>query len=89
MTVEDVNEPPVINTGSRTEFTFTGELGLLSLYTFRAADPERETVTWSVSGTDGDDFAISARREMLYVQAGLPDYERPALIRGQGQSSTN
>ena len=73
VTVEDVNEPPVINTSSRTEFTFT-ENSAFVLYTFRAADPERETVTWSVSGTDGDDFAIY---EGMLTFKRLPDYERP------------
>ena len=57
VTVEDVNEPPVINTSSRTEFTFR-ENSAFVLYTYRATDPERETVTWSVSGADRDDFAI-------------------------------
>ena len=73
VTVQDVNEPPVINTSSRTEFTFT-ENSAFVLYTFRAADPERETVTWSVSGTDGDDFAIY---EGMLTFKRLPDYERP------------
>ena len=58
VTVEDVNEPPEINTGSRTEFTFR-ENGTSSLYTYRATDPERGTITWSVSGTDRDDFAVA------------------------------
>ena len=77
VTVEDVNEPPEINTGSRTEFTYR-ENGTASLYTFRAADPERETVTWSVSGTDGDDFAVSETGVLTFKETNPPNYEIPA-----------
>ena len=75
VTVEDVNEPPVINTGSRTAFTFRGERHL-SLYTYRATDPERGTITWSVSGTDGDDFAVSG--------TGVLTFRTPAQLRNPG-----
>ena len=75
VTVEDVNEPPVINTGSRTEFTFR-ENGTGSLYTYRATDPERGTITWSVSGTDRDDFAVSGPGVLTFSTP--PNYEIPA-----------
>ena len=75
VTVEDVNEPPAINTGSRTEFTFR-ENGKESLYTYRAADPERGTITWSVSGTDRDDFAVSETGVLTFSTP--PNYEIPA-----------
>ena len=60
VTVEDVNEPPEINTGSRTEFTFR-ENGTGSLYTFRATDPERGTITWLKAGVDATFFTIDER----------------------------
>ena len=75
VTVEDVNEPPAINTGSRTEFTFR-ENGISSLYTYRATDPERGGITWSVSGTDGDDFAVSETGVLSFSTP--PNYEIPA-----------
>ena len=59
MTVEDVNEPPIITTTGRASFTYR-ENGKAALYTFRATDPERGTITWSVTGTDRDDFTIRA-----------------------------
>ena len=77
VTVEDVNEPPEINTGSRTEFTFR-ENGTASLYTYRAADPERGTITWSVSGTDRDDFAVSETGVLTFKETNPPNYEIPA-----------
>ena len=75
VTVEDVNEPPAINTGSRTEFTYR-ENGTSSLYTYRASDPERGTITWSVSGADGDDFAASETGVLSFSTP--PNYEIPA-----------
>ena len=77
VTVEDVNEPPAINTGSRTEFTFR-ENGTASLYTYRATDPERGTITWSVSGTDRDDFAVSETGVLTFKETNPPNYEIPA-----------
>ena len=77
VTVEDVNEPPEINTGSRTEFTYR-ENGTASLYTFRATDPERGTITWSVSGTDRDDFAVSETGVLTFKETNPPNYEIPA-----------
>ena len=40
VTVEDVNEAPVITTTSRTSFTYR-ESSTATIYTFSAADPER------------------------------------------------
>ena len=30
-----------------------------TVYTFRASDPQRDTVTWSLSGADSEDFTIT------------------------------
>ena len=73
VTVEDVNEPPVV-TGTET-FNYR-ENGTANLYTFRATDPERGSVTWSLSGADEDDFAIGETGVLSF--AGPPDYENAA-----------
>ena len=72
VTVEDVNEPPAV-TGTVT-FTYR-ENGTATLHTFRATDPERSAIEWSVSGADDDDFAISETGVLSF--ASPPDYESP------------
>ena len=72
VTVEDVNEPPAV-TGTDT-FTYR-ENGTATLHTFRATDPERSATTWSLSGADADDFAISDTGVLSF--ASSPDYESP------------
>ena len=75
VTVEAMDEVPVINTGSRTEFTYR-ENGTSGLYTYRATDPEGAEVAWSVSGTDGEDFEMSASGVLSFREP--PDYDDPA-----------
>ena len=72
VTVGDVNEPPVA-TGTVT-FTYR-ENGTATLHTFKATDPERSAIAWSVSGTDEDYFAISETGVLSF--ASPPDYESP------------
>ena len=74
VTVQDVNEPPTITTISRASFTYR-ENGKAALHTFRATDPERSAITWSVTGTDRDDFTISETGVLAF--ANPPDYESP------------
>ena len=73
VTVENVNEPPVV-TGTVT-FTYR-ENGTATIYTFKATDPERSAIAWSVSGADEDDFTISETGVLSF--ASSPDYESPA-----------
>ena len=73
VTVQDVNELPAV-TGTDT-FTYR-ENGTATLHTFRATDPERSAIAWSVTGTDRDDFAISETGVLAF--ANPPDYESPA-----------
>ena len=75
VTVEDVNEPPEINTGSRTEFTFR-ENGTGSLYTYRATDPERGTITWLKAGVDVSFFTIDERGALSFTNP--PNFEARA-----------
>ena len=74
VTVEDVNEAPDITTTSKTSFTYR-ESSTATIYTFRATDPERAAISWSLSGPDDDDFAIY--RGMLTFKT-LRDFESPA-----------
>ena len=66
VTVTAANEPPVINTGSRTEFTYS-ENRTGPIYTYRATDPESGTITWSVSGDDGAFFTIDNRGTLSFA----------------------
>ena len=75
VTVEDVNEPPAINTGSRSEFTFR-ENGTASLYTYRAADPERGMITWLKAGVDASFFTIDERGALSFTNP--PNFEARA-----------
>ena len=76
VTVTPVNEPPTITTTSRSATTMTHpENGISALYTYRATDPEGATITWSVSGTDDDDFDISETGVLTFAE--IPDFEAP------------
>ena len=74
VTVTDVNEAPVITTSSRTAFTLQ-ENRTSVLYTFRATDPEGETVSWTAGGTDGRYFTMDERGALSFANA--PDYDAP------------
>ena len=69
-----VNEPPVITTKSRTEFSLR-ENSTSTIYTYRATDQDdSDTIRWSVEGADGGDFAI---HNGLLTFRLLPDLENP------------
>ena len=74
VTVTPVDEPPEITASRRTKFTVR-ENSTSVLYAYRATDPERATIRWSVEGDDGDDFAIYSG--MLTFKR-LPDFKIPA-----------
>ena len=72
--VEDVNESPTISgddTLSNPENTATNTV----LDRYSATDPERRPITWSVGGTDSDDFSIDASGNLYFVAS--PDHEAP------------
>ena len=56
------------------------ENGTSAVYTFRASDPQRGDITWTVTGTDNSAFAItrdsSGRGVLAFVSP--PDFESPA-----------
>ena len=76
VTVTDVNEPPTITTTSRTTFS-QQENRTSVLYTFRATDPEGETVTWTAGGTDGRYFAIDEQGRFSFREDSPPDFDDP------------
>ena len=73
----DVNEPPEFTSSSRSKTSFNyPENGTSALYTYRASDPEGDTITWSLSGDDSGDFSISETGVLSFAE--VPDYEFPA-----------
>ena len=73
VTVSDVNEAPTVTGNQSLSFP---ENGTRSVATYRAADPENDSLTWSVSGADSDDFSISNTGTLTF--ANIPDFENPA-----------
>ena len=65
----------MVTTTSKTAFSYR-ENGTATIYTFKATDPERSAIAWSVSGADEDDFAISETGVLSF--ASPPNYESPA-----------
>ena len=78
VTVENVNEPPTITTTSSSATALRQpENRTTRLYIYRATDPEREAIRWSVGGTDGRFFAIDERGQFSFSESSPPDYEAP------------
>ena len=75
VTVTNNNEgvEPTIST-RRPPATYR-ENGTSTVYTFRATDPQRGAIRWSLRGTDGDDFNTSEAGALTF--ASLPDFESP------------
>ena len=48
-----------------------------TVYTFRASDPQRDTVTWTLEGTDAGHFTIDRDTGVLSFNSP-PDFESPA-----------
>ena len=72
VTVTDVNEPPTL-TG--TESLSYAENKVSPVATYRASDPERGTITWSLAGDDQGDFNISDGGVLTFAE--IPDFEIP------------
>ena len=68
--VTDVNEEPTVEG----EADVSVEENVNSaIATYRGSDPERDKLTWSASGADGDDFAMTARGRLHF--ASPPSFE--------------
>ena len=76
VTVTDQNEGAVV-TGDQTIAVRENQDPAVTLHTYLASDPEGQRITrWSLSGSDGGDFLISANGELTF--RNTPDYDRPA-----------
>ena len=69
ITIENVDEPPVVTGTTSTEFV---ENSALTVAVYDARDPEGETVIWSLSGDDADSFEITIGA-LSFLKS--PDYE--------------
>ena len=79
ITVAGANGPPVISGGPRsdtdTPITYP-ENSRETVAKHSYHDPENDSVTWLLSGTDSGDFSISSAGDLTFRSA--PDYESPA-----------
>ena len=72
VTVTNVNEAGAISGSASINFA---ENGTGTIETYAITDPESDTVTWSVTGTDAARFSISSSGKLTFKSA--PDYEKP------------
>ena len=78
VTVTDVNEAPEITTTSTSATKLRqDENRTTRLYTYRATDPERGTIRWTVGGVDARFFAIDERGQFSFSETSPPDFEQP------------
>ena len=76
VTVDAVNEPPVVT--GRDSLSFRENTPITTrLHTYRATDPERAKVTWSVTGDDDDHFKIGSETGVLTFREP-PDFDIPS-----------
>ena len=74
VTVNDVNEPPVIRLGGA--FVDIEEHGRTWVTNYAASDPEGDFVTgWSLTGIDAGDFTLDSNQHLRFKS--IPDYEKP------------
>ena len=67
--VTDVDEPPLVSGDAAVDYA---ENSIGGVATYGATDPEGETITWSLAGTDSGDFIITDG--VLFFRQS-PDYE--------------
>ena len=80
VTVEDVNETPVISgdaSPSFAEIEYDDTSPVLTIGTYTASDDEGDTMSWDVSGTDAAHFSIDTSTGVLSFSIS-PDFENPA-----------
>ena len=70
ITIDDVNEPPVVFGTTTTTFV---ENGAGPVATYTAVDPENDTLTWSAVATDGTVFSMTSGGVLSFVTP--PDFE--------------
>ena len=80
ITVQDVNETPVIsgdNSPDFAEIEYDETSAVLTIGAYSATDDEGDSVTWAVSGTDATHFSINSTTGELSFSI-QPDFENPA-----------
>ena len=75
VSVSDVNEAPTI-TSATSASTPENTESTTTIYTASATDPENDTLTYSLSGTDKDEFIIDSSSGAISF-ANTPDHETP------------
>ena len=73
ISVTDVNEAPSITSAASADVT---ENSTGTIHTAAASDPEGKALTYTISGTDADDFNIDSSSGALSF-ANAPDFEAP------------
>ena len=78
VTITNVNEAPVITTNSSSPtYAITQTENVLAVATFTGTDVDAgQTKTWTISGTDFDDFSINSSTGALTFKNN-PNYEAP------------
>ena len=79
ITVEDVNETPVIsgdNSPDFAEIEYDATSAVLTIGAYTATDDEGDSVTWAVRGTDAGHFSINTTTGELSFSI-QPDFENP------------
>ena len=71
--VTNVNEAPTVTGDAIVEYA---ENGTAAVATYTAADPESDSVTWSLTGDDAEDFSVNTDGALTFKMA--PDFENPA-----------
>jgi hypothetical protein len=66
--IQDINEAPIITSDNN----FTIDENTVQVFDFIATDPEDENLTYTISGTDANDFNMSGNS---YQLKQTPDYE--------------
>ena len=73
VTVTAVNDAPVVTGDATIRYA---ENGAAAVATYTATDPESDSVTWSLTGDDAEDFTVSSDGALTFQMS--PDFETPA-----------
>ena len=86
ISVTNVNEAPTVS-GDTTATFAENDSGAIA--TYRGSDPERDTLTWSVSGADSASFAMTAQGRLHFAsppsfEVGKTTYEVTVVATDEG-----
>ena len=74
ITVEDMDETPVVSGQSSLEFEEGTSTGT-TLSTYTSTDPDRKGIDLDLSGADGEDFTLSSGGVLTFNE--VPNFEEP------------